>query len=81
MARKYGMEMAEKKVGHWLCLKCTTWVVDRSKECPWCGTEKPKVVEESKKTPTKTDTDLFQYMKTASEEEKAKILRYIEDEL
>lgn len=82
--KMYGTEISQKP-GYWLCDKCKTWVVANSKVCPWCSNKKPNMDEiqdtnSSANSPTKSDAALYEFLKTATEEQKKSIIRFIEDQ-
>jgi len=85
MEKQYGMAMPEK-AGKVLCKKCHTYYTLKAgkQKCPWCDTMKPdpnKSETAKGGKPTQVDKDLFNFMKTASLEEKTKILKFVKEEL
>lgn len=81
--RLYGTEMGNKK-GHWMCEKCKSWVENRAKQCPWCGNKREDVKkseEYAKNEPSELDNQLWNFFKSATEQQKQRIMRFIEDEL
>lgn len=81
--KMYGTEV-EKKENRWYCPKCNTYNVLRSKVCALCGTPHEvatKVNIERTKKEEEVDRALSTFLRSASLQQKAKLMRYIDDEM